>query len=592
MNLHGEEIVTQPGPNAKLLLVYSRNGNPLNLSTEGPIRTGIVGDDNQITDGNLWSMWVTSLTVAPPRQPVITGLSPANGPITGALTVTITGLDLSYATAVKFGEVPASGFTVIGSTEIRAEVPQGLAGSVYVSVTTPGGTTIDGSASAFRYDSVPVWTVTWNANKGVVSPASTLVEKSTAIGTPPVPTRDGYKFLGWYTAKTGGTKLSESTKIKKNVTYYAQWVQLYTITWDANGGVTPKDSSAIQKGKAVGSLPKATRTGYSLKGWYTAKTGGSKIAATTVPAKSRTYYAQWTAKTYTLTYEVNGGKALKTKTKKLTFGKTYGTLSEPTQAGHKFLGWYTAANDGDQVTKTTPVTTAANHTLYAHWAEAWTVTWNANGGKNAPASMLVVKEAPLGTLPAANPTRTGYSFSGWGTTANAVSPDVTEETVPAGNTSYYALWTAKSYKATFHANGGKIGAETTQAITETYAATYILPADPARAGYKFLGWYTAKSDGSKITAVSVVKITKATTFYAHWTAAWTVTWNTNSPGEVETPPKTLVQKDKAIGTLPVPACEGYTFKGWYTKASAGSKVSTKTVPTKNVTYYAQWTQNG
>jgi uncharacterized repeat protein (TIGR02543 family) len=244
---------------------------------------------------------------------------------------------------------------------------------------------------------------------------------------------------------------------------------------------------------------------------------------------------------------------------------------------------------GNLVTKADIVTNAANHSLYAHWAEAWIVTWNANGGKKAPAAVLVVKGEPLGALPTANPTRTGYTFAGWGTTATSAVSDVTETSEPSGDTTYYALWTAKEYAVKFNANGGKIGEDKTKTITETYAATYTLPDDPARASYKFLGWYTAKSGGSKITAASVVKITKATTLYARWSAAWKVTWNTNSLGEVAAPVQTLVQKGKSVGTLPTLLRDGYTFKGWYTKAAGGSKIKTTTKPTKNVTYFAQWT---
>ncbi|MFE7046630.1 IPT/TIG domain-containing protein [Streptomyces atratus] len=73
--------------------------------------------------------------------PVITGLAPGQGPSAGGTTVTITGIGLTYATAVLFAAVPA-GFTVVSDTQLTAVVPPGVAGAVTVRVVTPGGTSI------------------------------------------------------------------------------------------------------------------------------------------------------------------------------------------------------------------------------------------------------------------------------------------------------------------------------------------------------------------------------------------------------------------------------------------------------------------
>jgi uncharacterized repeat protein (TIGR02543 family) len=68
------------------------------------------------------------------------------------------------------------------------------------------------------------FTVTFNPNGGTVSPATRKVTIGAKVGALPTPKRSGYKFKGWYTAKSGGTKVSASTKMPaKNMTYYAQW---------------------------------------------------------------------------------------------------------------------------------------------------------------------------------------------------------------------------------------------------------------------------------------------------------------------------------------------------------------------------------
>ena len=71
------------------------------------------------------------------------------------------------------------------------------------------------------------------------------------------------------------------------------------ITWNYNGGKIGKDTkttTTVKKGEKIGKLPKTpTYTGYTFKGWYTKKTGGTKVTISTKPTKDVTYYAQWKA---------------------------------------------------------------------------------------------------------------------------------------------------------------------------------------------------------------------------------------------------------------------------------------------------------
>lgn len=78
---------------------------------------------------------------------------------------------------------------------------------------------------------------------------------------------------------------------------------------------------------------------------------------------SLTYTA---APTYTVTFNANGG-SVDTTSKTVTAGSTYGTLPTPTRSGYKFLGWFTSASGGTQITSSTTVSLSANQTLYAHW---------------------------------------------------------------------------------------------------------------------------------------------------------------------------------------------------------------------------------
>ncbi len=141
------------------------------------------------------------------------------------------------------------------------------------------------------------------------------------------------------------------------------------VTFNANGGkigAANKKIKRIRAGSKIGKLPAAKRTGHTLKGWYTKRSGGKKITKFTRVKKKMTVYARWAAKKYTLTFNANGGST-GTKYKKVTFGKTYGTLPTPTLNGYKFDGWYTSKTGGTKVSSITKTTAARDTIVFAHW---------------------------------------------------------------------------------------------------------------------------------------------------------------------------------------------------------------------------------
>ena len=143
---------------------------------------------------------------------------------------------------------------------------------------------------------VTQFTVTFDANGGTPATTTRTVAKGNAVGTLAQATRAGYTLKGWYTAKSGGTQVTAATTITKDVTYYAQWTEIptYTVTFDANGGTCATKTMKVAQGEAVGELPEATRDGFKLAGWFTAKTGGAPVTESTAVTKNITYYARWT----------------------------------------------------------------------------------------------------------------------------------------------------------------------------------------------------------------------------------------------------------------------------------------------------------
>ena len=248
--------------------------------------------------------------------------------------------------------------------------------------------------AAKHYSSKPAasetYTVKFDPNGGKVSTASKEYKANAALGTLPTPTRTGYKFNGWYTAKTGGTKVSTTTKVGKDMTLYAHWAKntatQYTITLNGNGAVVSPKSIKVNKNAAyLSKLPTPVRDGYEFTGWYTAKTGGTKITSVTKATKSCTIYARWTKepavpKVYVITLNPNGGTVYQTYAAVVS-GGTYRDLPTPTYPGRHFAGWYTAKTGGTKVTAQTKVNLTANRTLYARWTTGKVTAVNTHTGK-------------------------------------------------------------------------------------------------------------------------------------------------------------------------------------------------------------------
>lgn len=459
------------------------------------------------------------------------------------------------------------------------------------------------------------YTATFNGNGGSTpSPSSITKEYNTALGTLPTCTRTGYTFLGWYTASSGGTKISTTTVVTKDITYYAQWsINSYTLTFNPNGGTVTPTSKDLEYNSAYGTLPTPTRASdaqytYTFAGWYTAATGGTQVtAATKMAAKDTTVYAHWTSNTrsYTISYKTTYGTLNRTSQSVAYNSKGSCTLTMPDNTAeftYTFVGWYTAANGGgtkvgSELTLETPAIkeTVTYYAYVTRSTKSYTHTFNANGGGTvSPATITKAYNTALDTLPTVS--RTGYTFVGWfDTSAASGGTQATTTTKVTGTKTWYARWSINSYTFTFDKNGGNTPSSTT--ITKEYnTAVGTLPTCTRNADntytYAFAGWFdtSASSGGTQLTTAT--KVTSNKTWYARWTSTYknyTVTWNGN--GGTPSKSSSSFHYNDALGTLPTATRTGYTFKGWSTSKTGTVNVSTTTKVTANVTYYAVWTIN-
>lgn len=287
-------------------------------------------------------------------------------------------------------------------------------------------------------------TVTYDANGGTVDPGSKSSYLSDSYGTLPTPTRTGYTFIGWYSAKSGGVEVTAKTTITtpSNHTIYAVWkVNTYSVSFNSNGGSSAPSGKSVQFGSKYGTLGTASRTGYTFSGWYTAASGGTKITESSIysVASNQTLYAQWKANSYTINFDANGG-SVSPSSMTVTYSSTYGSLPTPTKKGYTFNGWYTSPSGGIQISSSNKVTVATSQTLYAQWSvNTYTLTYDANGGSVSVASKNVAYGSSYGTLP--DPKRDYYTFNGWYTAANGGTKVSSSTTIGAGDTKIYAQWT-------------------------------------------------------------------------------------------------------------------------------------------------------
>ena len=157
----------------------------------------------------------------------------------------------------------------------------------------------------------------------------------------------------------------------------------YTVTFDGNDGMPSVGSMTTTKQKLI-SLPDASRSKHSFNGWYTEKSGGTKITTDTVFSANTTVYAHWThtgdnnppVNYYTLRFETGGGSAIP------GVRETYNTYMDltkyvPTRHGYTFVGWY---SEQSLVNKVSDIYLTGDRTVYAGW-RAVTIPQTGDGGQ-------------------------------------------------------------------------------------------------------------------------------------------------------------------------------------------------------------------
>ena len=247
----------------------------------------------------------------------------------------------------------------------------------YVQYLHYGVVTITGK-TYFRVVPIPAKCIlSYNLNGGSGSIPSESINKGYSLSvTGDVPVREGYKFRYWTTNKDGtGTvyRAGNSIVMNSNITLYAQWLPLYTLSYNLNGG--HGDSSFAPVSDAKGTVLKIsgvepTKTNYDFVGWYTNSllTGIKYSPNGSITLNSNiTLYAKWKIKEFNITYDLDGGTVSKSNPTKYTPETNTFTLNNPTRENYEFLGWIGSNGPTPQKTVTIPKGTTGDLAYTAVW---------------------------------------------------------------------------------------------------------------------------------------------------------------------------------------------------------------------------------
>ena len=339
-------------------------------------------------------------------------------------------------------------------------------------------------------------------------------------------TRNGYTFGGWYaneqfTGEPCTVIASGSTGPK---TFYAKWTaKTYRVTLETNGGtIVGSGLTEYTCGQGAELPTNVEKSGYTFAGWYENDRfeGSAVTAISDTEYGDKTYYAKWTANTYSITFNTNGGTIKGSYVTEYSYGEGAVLPTDVEKSGYTFAGWY----DNEELTGSAVAaisdTDYGDKTYYARWtSKTYSITFNTDGGTikgNYVTGYSYGKGAELPT----DVEKSGYTFAGWygneqltGSAATAIS------NTEYGDKTYYAKWTANTYSVKLHLNGGNLADGVSDITAYTYGNSIELPdrSEIVRSGYMFSGWYA--DEGFKDGPYTEISSTDSGNkeFYARWT---------------------------------------------------------------------------
>jgi uncharacterized repeat protein (TIGR02543 family) len=313
------------------------------------------------------------------------------------------------------------------------------------------------------------YTVTFDSNGGDAIADITEIDYNSTISVL-IPTKLGYKFLGWFLGETeNDAKFYATTKVTSNLTLYARWeLATYTVAFYDYDDTLLR---TLQVGHGYSAIPPLdpSRTGYDFTGWSESLL--SVVANLDV-------YAVYEAIIYPLIIEENGGENIDDYG--IPYETVIGEIEVPVRIGYTFIGYF------EDSALTIPFTTVLmplnGMTIYAKWTiNQYTISFEENGGSLVTD---ITEDYDTVVTEPVEPTQLAKNFLGW-----YIDSEFSElyvfSTMPAEDITVYAKWEDTLYTISFEENGGSEVAD----IIDIYQATVLEPAEPTRDGHIFDGFY-------------------------------------------------------------------------------------------------------
>jgi uncharacterized repeat protein (TIGR02543 family) len=419
-------------------------------------------------------------------------------------------------------------------------------------------------------DEIESLTITFQSNGGsAVAPIS--FSPGATITIPQNPTKAGYNFKGWYVDQSLTNLFSLTNIPTNNITLYAKWAEIITITFNSNGG-SAVASYNHEAGTVINAPTQPVKSLHSFGGWYSDQALTTLYTFTTMPTQDITLYAKWNPVT-TINFNSNGGSSVTIYIHDV--GTAISAPTAPTKTGYTFSGWY---SDQALLTAYTFTTMPAQDiTLFAKWSiNSYTLTFNSNGGSAVTA---LVGDFQTSISAPTTPTKAGYTFGGW-YSDQALTTLYAFATMPAQNMTLYAKWEPVIYTMSFETNGGGIIDDIKLGYQETIPAITGLNKE----GYTFEGWYT---DQMLSIAYTIDKMPlNGMKLYAKWEPiSYSITYE-EVGGSLITDENHPYQEN--IVEPAVPTKTDFIFDGWYLDNLYENRFVFDKMPSENLTLYAKW----
>ncbi len=404
--------------------------------------------------------------------------------------------------------------------------------------------------------------------------------------------KTGYTFAGWSDGSNTYAAGSTYTMSASNITLTALWNAIpQSITYLSGGasGSAPVSPTSADYGSTF-TVPNNSyiRVGYTFSGW----SDGTDVYAVgdTYPGigtvtESVTLTATWSANTFTVTYNPQGGSPISSSST-----STGGTIATspgiPTRSGYAFDGWFVASSSGTAITFPYAHGRTANFTLYAQWIQlSYTFAYSADtNGSITGTTPQTVPSGSDGTTITAVP-YAGYHFVSWSDSSVANPRTDLSATGDITVTASFAL--NATHTVTYSLAGGSGTLPTQADVAEGATFNTVISTGLSKAGYTFSTW----SDGSTLYAAGspIVMSTSNLVLTAVWSAnTLTVTYDSQGGSAISSGSTTT---GAAIATSPgSPTFAGYFFTGWFATASGGSAISFPYSHGQSTDFvmYAQW----